>query len=254
VSRFFRGRGTGHDAASQSGAALAPPDGQSGSPPVPVSKDAVEEAEALIAELREAARHAGVQRDDPMMPLLTSLAHQIRFLANRTARSDRVATETSERIIDALRQSRQTADTEIARFQAGIKQAEAVTIRSIADDIARAADRALTRRVTILQWNRIAWAAAFLVCLTLGSLGGGYWWGRDTTLSSIHETEAGLQVAFETSVGAAQTWLNLMQWNDIAGALAQCTGPAVSIQSGRKACNVPLWTEPPQPSSPPGRQ
>jgi hypothetical protein len=253
VSRTFCGRGTGHGAAPQSGAALAPPDGRSGSSPVPVSKDAPEDVEALIAELREAARHAGIQRDDPMMPLLTTLAHQIRFLANRTAKSDRVVADMSERIIDALQQSRHAADTEIARFQAGIAQTEAVTIQRIADNIARAADRALTRRVTILQWNRVAWAAAILVCLTMGSLAGGYWWGRDTALSSIHETEAGLQVAFENGADAAQKWLDVMQWNDIADALAQCTEETVSIQGGRKACNVPLWIEPPQPPPPPGQ-
>ena len=253
MSRPFGGRGTGHAAPPQSGAALAPPDGRSGSSPVPVSKDAPEDVEALIAELREAARLAGIQRDDPMMPLLTTLAHQIRFLANRTAKSDRVVAEMSERIIDALRQSRQAADTEIARFQAGIAQTEAVTIQRIAYNIAAAADRALTRRVTILQWNRVAWAATILVCLTVGSLVGGYWWGRDTALSSIHETEAGLQVAFENGASAAQTWLNLMQWNTITSALAQCTEAAVSIQGGRKACTVPLWIEPPQPQTPPGQ-
>jgi hypothetical protein len=251
VSRIIGGRGTGHGPAAHWGAALAPPDGRSGSSPTPVSKDASEDVEALIAELREAARHAGIQRDDPMMPLLTTLAHQIRFLANRTAKSDRVAAEMSDRIIDALQQSRQAADTEIARFKAGIERTEAGTIERIADHIARAADRALTRRVTILQWNRVAWAAAFLVCLTVGSLVGGYWWGRDTTLSNINETEAGLQVAFETGAGGAQKWLNLMQWNTITDALAQCTGAAISIQGGRKACGVPLWIEPPQPSPPP---
>lgn len=254
MSTTIGGSRTGGGAVPQSGAALAPPDGRSGSSPVPVSKDAPEDVEALIAELREAARHAGIQRDDPMMPLLTTLAHQIRFLANRTAKSDRIVAEMSERIIDALQQSRQAADAEIARFQAGIAQTETVTIQRIADNIARAADRALTRRVTILQWNRVAWAAAILVVLTVGSLVGGYWWGRDTALSSIHETEAGLQVAFENGAPAAQTWLNLMQWNDIASALAQCTEAALSIQGGRKACNVPLWIEPPPPPPPPGGQ
>lgn len=219
---------------------------------MPISQDAPEDVEALIAELREAARHAGIQRDDPMMPLLTTLAHQIRFLANRSAQSDRIATETSERILKALQQSHQATDAKIARFQAGIAQTETVTIQRIADHIAGAADRALTRRVTILQWDRVAWAAIALVFLTVGCLVGGYWWGRDSALSSIHETEAGLQVAFETGAGAAQHWLDLMQWNNITNALDQCTGPAVSIQNGRRACQVPLWIQSPQPGPPPG--
>jgi hypothetical protein len=245
------GGGPEHGRRQLGGTALAPADGRSAPSPVPVSKDATEDVEALIAELREAARHAGVQRDDPMMPLLTTLAHQIRFLANRTATSDQVAKETSAKIIEALQQSRQVADTEIARFQAGIAATETVTIQRIADNIAKAADRALTRRVAVLQWSRIAAAAFILVVLTVGCLGGGYWWGRDTAIASIHETETGLQVAFEAGAGAAQKWLDLMQWNNITDALSQCTGGAVSVQLGRKACTVPLWIGPPQPSLPP---
>ena len=87
--------------------------------------------------------------------------------------------------------------------------------------------------------------------LTVGSLAGGYWWGRSTALASIHETEGGLQVAFEAGAGAAQKWLSLMQWNNITDALSLCTGSALYVQLGRKACSVPLWVEPPQPSSPP---
>ena len=246
-----RGHGAEHGRGHLGSATLAPADGRSAPSPVPVAHDATEDVETLITELREAARHAGIQRDDPMMPLLTTLAHQIRFLANRTATSDRVATETSARIIDALQQSRQAADTEIARFQARIAETEAVTIERIADSIAKTADRALTRRVAILQWQLVLGAAVVLFFVAASCLGGGYWWGRDDTLSSVHETETGLQTAFEDGAGAAQKWLNLMQWNNISFALGQCTGAVVSMQSGRKACGVPLWIEPPHPGPPP---
>jgi hypothetical protein len=234
-----------------SGAASAPSDGRVGSAPVPVSPDAPEDVEALIAELREAARHAGVQRDDPMMPLLTALAHQIRFLAKRNAQSERIATETSERILSALHRSHQVADAEIDRFKAGIAATETITIQRIADSIAKTADRALTRRVAVFQWQLVLGAAGILVLIAAGCLGGGYWWGRDNTLASVHETETGLQTAFAESPAAAQKWLDLMRWNPIIDALGQCTGAAVSTQDGRKACNVPLWIEPPHPGPSP---
>jgi hypothetical protein len=245
------GHGPEHGRGRVASAALAPADGRSAASPVPVAKDATEDVETLIAELREAARHAGIQRDDPMMPLLTTLAHQIRFLANRTSTSDRVATETSAKIIDALHQSRQAADTEITRFQAGIAQTEAFTIERIADSIAKTADRALTRRVAILQWQLVLGAAGVLFFVAASCLGGGYWWGRDNTLASVHETEAGLKIAFEGSFSAAVHWLQLMQWNDINQALGQCTSTATFVQAGRKACNIPLWIEPPHPGPPP---
>ena len=238
---------------SRCGAVFAPPDGRAGSHPVSIAKEEPEDVEALIAALREAARQAGVQRDDPMMPLLSAFARSIRFLGTRTTKSDGIIAEMSERMINALQLSRQSADSEIARFQAGIALTETVTIQRIADNIARAADRALTRRVTVLQWSRVAWAAAILVSLTVGSLVGGYWWGHETTLGSIQETDTGLQIAFQNGAGDARKWLDLMQWNTLSNALGQCTGGSVSIQDGRKACNVPLWIEPPQPQSTPGQ-
>ncbi|MBW4025595.1 MAG: hypothetical protein HIU92_21195 [Proteobacteria bacterium] len=218
---------------------------------MPATPDPAVEVEPLLADLREAARRAGIQRDDPMMPLLTAFAQQIRFLATRNAQSEQVAHATSQKILNALTEARQTADSEIARFRKGIAATESDTIKQIAAGIAEAAKHALTRRVVILQWSRIGATALILVVLTVGSLAGGYWWGRSTALASIHETEAGLQVAFEAGAGAAQKWLDLMQWNRITDALSQCTGSALYVQLGRKACSVPLWIEPPQPSPPP---
>jgi hypothetical protein len=41
--------------------------------------------------------------------------------------------------------------------------------------------------------------------------------------------------------------LNLAAWNDPKQALAQCGKDNTSVQSGRRACFVPLWIEPPKP-------
>ena len=77
------------------------------------------------------------------------------------------------------------------------------------------------------------------------ALGGGYWWGRSAARADIRQTEAGLQAAFSRGPEAAKDWLALMIWNDPRKALAQCQGPAVSVQDGRRVCMVPLWVEPP---------
>ena len=95
---------------------------------LPATPDPAVEIEPLLADLREAARRAGIQRDDPMMPLLTAFAQQIRFLATRNAQSEQVAQATSQKILNALTQARQTADSEIARFREGIAATESDTI------------------------------------------------------------------------------------------------------------------------------
>jgi hypothetical protein len=83
------------------------------------------------------------------------------------------------------------------------------------------------------------------------ALGGGYWWGSSTAQAAIHETEAGLQAAFNDGPEAARLWLALMLWNDPTHALAQCSGYAGFVQDGRKACTVPLWIEKPVAAPPP---
>lgn len=210
-----------------------------------------EEVEKLLAEMREGARRAGMQRDDPLMPLLTSLAHSIRFLGDRTSRSDKVAQDASAQIIQALLQSRQNANAEIARFQAGLASSEADTIQRIASSIASSADAALTRRVKVFDRNTALSAAATLFGVAVACLGGGYWWGHQSAATGIHETEAGLQAAFKGNPATAKTWLGLMQWNSLSDALTHCSDPRfANVQDGRRGCAVPFWIQAPVGTTP----
>jgi len=94
-------------------------------------------------------------------------------------------------------------------------------------------------------------AAAVLFGSVLGAFAGGYWWGSSAAQAAIHETETGLQAAFNNGPKAAQDWLNLMTWNDVVYSLSLCRGNGISIQHGRTACMVPLWIEKPVPAPPP---
>ena len=189
--------------------------------------------------------------DDPMMPLLGSFARVIRFLAARTTRSDRVATEASQRITAAIQQARELADAETARFRAGLEATEADLVHRIGTTIARSADDALRRRIRVFDRNTALLAAAVFVFSLLGAYALGDWRGSSRAYADIHETEAGLQAAFTGGPDAARSWLHLMTWNDIRYSLRLCTSPGqTNLQHGRKACNVPLWIEPPHPTSP----
>jgi hypothetical protein len=209
-----------------------------------------EESEALIADLREAARQAGMQRDDPMMPLMTAFARAIRFLSARNAKSERIAAETTQRILDALLRSREASDAETKRFREQLAAVEAATIARIATSIARSADDALRHRVVVFSRAVSLTAAGVLFAVAGGCLGGGYWWGWTQATAGVHETEAGLRTAFAEGPAAAHEWLNLMQWNSVWNALVQCKDGAAFRQAGRKACNMPLWIEAPLPAVP----
>ncbi len=212
----------------------------------------VDTIERLVSALRDAVRRAGIQNDDPMMPLLTAFVQSIRFLDRRTSSSDRTVTEASRRVTDALLAARNAADAETERFRASLAATEASTIHRVAAAIGRSADQALARRVRVFDRNT-ALLAAFLLVATAGAcLGGGYWWGSSNATSDIRETEAGLQAAFNQGPADARTWLDLMNWNAIQDSLSQChfNPGAMFVDHGRKACNMPLWIEKPQPSAP----
>ena len=220
---------------------------EAGPPPDPL----VEEFEKLVGQLRDAARTAGVGRDDPMMPLLSAFAQMIRFIGTRTASSNKTVADASQRITDALLTAKSAADAERDRFQADLAAAEAATIQRVGNAIARSADAALTRRVRVFDRNTALLAALALVLTAGAGLGGGYWWGSSTANAGIHQTEAGLRAAFNESPADAAIWLDLMTWNRIRGGLAQCASAnLITTQDGRRKCDVPLWIEKPQPTTP----
>ena len=228
--------------------ALPAAGGTQAAPPPP--DPSAQESDRLVEQLREAARAAGVMRNDPMMPLLSSFALVIRYLGTRTAANDRTVTEASHRITDALLTARTTAEAEQRRFEAALAATQAATIQQVGSAIARSADEALTRRVRVFDRNTALLAAAILVATTGGCLWGGYLWGSSTALAGVHQTEAGLRAAFNASPADAAIWMGLMEWNRIRDSLAQCSPGLTSLQDGRKVCTIPLWIEKPQPSVP----
>lgn len=205
----------------------------------------------LVARMRAAARQAGIDDDGPLTPLLEALMLTLTRLGSLTDRNARISLDHAAALAIALDQARQAADAETTRFQARLDAAKAETIRDVANHIARSADAALTRRVRVFDRNTALIAAAVLVGSILAATAAGYWWGDSSATAAIQETEAGLQAAFSNGPEAARDWLNLMTWNDPQQALAQCRGDAVSIQSGRRGCMVPLWIEKPVAPPPP---
>jgi len=231
-------------AAAEPLAALPAPDGGS----IPGEPEMAE----LVARMRVAARHAGIDEDGPLTPLLEAFMLTLEQLSALTDRYARISTKHAAALDTALSLARQSANAETERFRASLEAAKAETVHDVAYHIARSADAALTRRVRVFDRNTALVATGVLVGSILVAVIGGYWWGDSSAEGAIRETEAGLQAAFNHGPKAARDWLDLMTWNDPENALAQCSGNAISVQYGRRACMVPLWIEK-LPSPPPPR-
>jgi hypothetical protein len=144
---------------------------------------------------------------------------------------------------------RQTRDA-VARAQLEIEQKEAQSIHAIAGAIASAAEQALTRRVHLLDRKIACAAAGALFGVTVLSFAGGFWWGRESAAANAAHTEAGLEIAFRDGSAAANTWLRLMQANDVQQELQSCASEWTDPKSGRRACYMPIWLDPPHNAAP----
>lgn len=213
-----------------------------GSPPRSEERSDVQR---LIAELRESARRAGVQADDPILPVIVALTHTIEFLSGRMDETQRIAIEASKRIEGSIVKSRAAAEAEERRIRASLAKDEAQTLRRIADGVVEAADTALARRVRTFDRNS-AWTAAIVLLVVAGTaVAAGDWWGRERAYSTFGETGAALvKAAFQDGAEIAQKWKALIEWNDLAGALATCvTAGRVHVDQGRRYCDLQLWIE-----------
>jgi hypothetical protein len=208
------------------------------------SPPSTKKTDRLISQLHEAARQAGIRHDDPMAPLIDGLAQTINYLNERSAWSERVVTVASRRILQALVQSRETADAEAQRFRTELALAEAETVRHVADSIVQTTDAAWSKRIRSLDRNAIVIVGFLMVAVAGTSALIGDWWGRSRTHNTFSQNDPLLQRALVPDAN----WNELMSWNDLRKALAVCNSEGVRVQDGRRWCRVGLWIEPSQPS------
>lgn len=105
----------------------------------------------------------------------------------------------------------------------------------------RAAELAQSRNRRTLLLGGLA-----VVVGLLAAVGGGVLWGTAMANANVRETEQRLAGAFQDGPDAAAAWANLMEQNDVLRALNVCKGShPFRDQSGRKACLMPVFLEPP---------
>jgi hypothetical protein len=176
-------------------------------------------------ELSESVERAGLARD-PYRFVVGAIAHTLGVFPSVLQRLER-----------AVERARQPIDP------ASLERLEAAAASGAARRAAELA-RASNLRTFLL-------AGTITACTLLATGAGGYWWGRHAQVEAIVSTEAGLAAtAFRDGPAAAASWLNLMRSNDVDIMLATCTGKAVVVVDGRRACGLAAWLDPP-PNPPP---
>ncbi len=199
------------------------------SPPAAADDEAfaalVLEAQASLAQ---GVEKAGLGRD-PYRFMMGALAQALGVLPAFMGKLD-----------GAIDQARQPVDP--AAVEQAVVRLEQAAVRG-ADR--RAAELARSRnRRTLLTYG-----GTFAISI-LTAAGGGFAWGQASANAAVHQTEQQLALAYRDGPSAAAIWANLMRSNDANLMLAACTGLAVKTLEGRKACNLPMWLEPPIPALP----
>lgn len=190
-------------------------------PPPPVKPAALPMPAAVERELKD----AGVTPDDPLFPVLRTLADTVQRVAD------------GSRALNESVQAAASAEVGNAVERIGAVEEEALErLASALDRMALAGDRRL-------HWTVAAAVGAGLsVAVAVGAVGG-WFLGRSSSVAVAGE----LGEAFAAGPDAGRVWLRLWRENDPVKALERCGGSAGFEESGRRGCWVPLWLEPAPP-------
>jgi hypothetical protein len=198
----------------------------SGSAPFEDAGDALErQVRAAQAEMARGVERAGLLRD-PYRHLMAAQSATLDVFPS-VVRNLRAAVEQARQPVDPA------SVEKLARAAASGAERNAAKLA-----------RAHARRTTLA-------AAGAMVAAMLMAGVGGYAWGYRSARRETQVVEAGIQhAAFQRGPAAAAAWLGLLVANDPVQALAGCAGGDVKMITGRRACTVPLWLDPPTAEAP----
>ena len=115
------------------------------------------------------------------------------------------------------------------------------------------ANRAARQFASAHNWRTLGILAGVLLgCVTLAALGG-WWLGWQEGVDRFRFADTGLAEITSSNPALAAQWVNLMRWNNFDNLMDSCRGDRVAVDNptGRRACALPLWIEPPKSGSAP---
>jgi hypothetical protein len=124
---------------------------------------------------------------------------------------------------------------------------ETELISRLTPQLARATDRAVKARLWTIKFRTLSAVAVAVVAMTLIAMGGGYALGFGSGRTDrLHTQNTLLAAALRTGATGTAMWNQLMNDNDVRAAMVGCQNTTTRL-SGRRACSLPVWLDPPMP-------
>jgi hypothetical protein len=124
---------------------------------------------------------------------------------------------------------------------------ETELVSRLTTQLARATDRAVKARLWTIKFRTVSAVAATVVAMTLIAMGGGYALGFGSGRTDrLHTQNMLLAAALRTGATGTAMWSQLMNDNDVRAAMVGCENTTTRL-SGRRACSLPVWLDPPMP-------
>jgi hypothetical protein len=221
---------------------------------------------------RHAMRQAGMNKGDPLAPVVTLqseiLNRHTDLVADQIAAMERIARHQADALRQILDEARVAADkaarTAQAEAKAAIAQVESAADETIAhqQQLARTFETTFRADATTAMqaWAKSRrWPNRLLTVATcLGLSGFAAWaglsYGRDTgrqdILTAIQISNPAINdILLSDGIDETAHWLQLMKWNDLDRAQSSCAPQSNGI-GYRQACTYTFWDGPPLPDPP----
>lgn len=216
----------------------------------------------VFPSLLEAARRHGVQDDDPIMPLIITWQESMETLRTQLKHLDELYTKTQKEITQALNQRTAFSEKEADRLKALAATLQVQMVCDIGTTIARESEKALTKRVKILETTTVRSLAVTLLLAGVITYVVGHWRGYNTgfaeksresevMLAKIRATATEAEKLFIDKPEELELWAPIIRLNPLFGTsiLRTCYKKTLSSFGGfadQPGCWLPVRIPVPQ--------
>jgi hypothetical protein len=194
------------------------------------------DVEQMQVELERASQLAGL-KNDPTSPLVRALSLSLGLQARLNEQAEANYRSASDRL------DRQLEDTLVMGEQ-GLKARRTTILENLVPELMRLTTRSLKtwRRSVTLKTALSFGGVAVALALSVGLAGYGAGWAAGRQVD-MRMTNALVAAAQEEGPAAETVLVSMVQNNDLSAAWATCESTVFMTQSGRRACQMPMWLD-----------
>lgn len=176
--------------------------------------------------LIEVARRQRIQDDDPIMPLIVAWESSLEILRAQQKQLDGLYTKTQKEVTHALNQRIAFSEKEAERLKALAASLQVQMVSDIGNTIARESEKALTKRVKLIESRTICTFAAMLLVGVIATYSIGHRRGynagafdkqreADVALAELRSTETESEKLFSGKPKELELWGPIVRLNQL---------------------------------------